>query len=416
MGDSYSKIAGNRTALFSDGQDLTNAASAVADVTKVLNGKVEALVNDAGWSGDAADNFKEDWGKSSAAAAGIVQALLSISTTMEHLATLLGEAQDDLWNAHDFAQQKGINLDSEGVPRPDGYENPHCQEYLEWVDDALKRAKRARADAEVAFASIVTEYAPKGGDSGDTLGTSDNLTLADAARSLYAIPAAQTAAMQEKVKEIDKERIDMKRAHKHMPKQSREWKEFQKERLTNRRALRAANKALADVEKKASKWKFSGATEIEFSRLREKLNLDGQFKMLDSIPILGTTVGLVGVGLATKDDMEKGWGLGHSLGVELGSAGVAMAAGTAVEGLAASGGASVAVGVAGSVIAGYGVGTYATELFKAGHWEHNIHSRGVISGIGHSFSDASTAWWDGDVVGVGGKIKNSAKSLWDDVF
>ncbi|MFI7404410.1 hypothetical protein ACIBW9_28705 [Streptomyces sp. NPDC049541] len=222
--------------------------------------------------------------------------------------------------------------------------------------------------------------------------------------------------MQEKVKEIDKERIDMKRAHKHMPKQSREWKEFQKERLTNRRALRAANKALADVEKKASKWKFSGATEIEFSRLREKLNLDGQFKMLDSIPILGTTVGLVGVALATKDDMEKGWGLGHSLGVELGSAGVAMAAGTAVEGLAASGGASVTVGVAGSVIAGYGVGTYATELFKAGHWEHNIHSHGVISGIGHSFSDASTAWWDGDVVGVAGKIKNSAKSLWDDVF
>ena len=423
VGDSYSKIAGDRTTLFSDGQDLAKAAKEISEVTHVLNAKVKELVHDAGWSGDAADNFKEDWGNSAAAATGIVQALSKISTTMEHLATVLGEAQHDLWNAHDYAQHKGIDLDSEGNPLPQGLENPYCQEYLERVDAALKKAEHARVDAELDFASIVTQYAPTGGDDGDTLGTSDNITLADAARSLYGIPAARTAVMQEKVKEIDKQRIDMKREHKHMPKQSREWKAFQADRLANRRALRAAKADLVDVEKAASKWKFSGKTELEFSRLREKLNLDGQFKMLDSIPLLGTTVGVVGVYLATKDDMEKGWGLWHSLGVESGTAVASMVGAGAVEwGLGEAGitAASTSLTVVSGVLAGYGVGTWGAELFKAGHWTHNIHQHGVFSGIAHSFGDASSTWWDEDVIGVKGKIGNTvsgaAKDVWDHVF
>lgn len=422
MGDSYTKIAGERTALFADGQDLAKAAKEISEVVQVLNTKVKALVHDAGWSGDAAENFKEDWGKSSAAATGIVQAISKISTTMEHLAAVLGEAQHDLWNAHDYAQRKGIHLDSEGNPEPHNHANPHTHEYLEQARAALKRAKQARSDAEHDFASIVTKYAPNG-DDGDALGTSDSLTLADAARSLYGIPAARTAAMRDKVKEIDKDRIDMKRAHKHMPKQSQEWKEFQAQRLANRRELRAAETDLAGIEKSASKWKFSGKTELEFSRLREKLNLDGQFKMLDGIPILGTTVGAAGVYLATKDDMQKGWGFWHSLGVESGTAVASMAIGSLVEwglGEAGATAASASVPVVSSVIAAYGVGTWGTELFKSGHWESNIHEHGVASGIAHSFSDASSTWWDEDAKGMFDKIGNSAssaaKGVWDHVF
>ncbi|MEV6948190.1 hypothetical protein AB0N07_40950 [Streptomyces sp. NPDC051172] len=375
-----------------------------------MNTRVRDLVNDAGWSGDAADNFKQDWLVSSAASDAIIQAMGHISTTMEHLAVVLGEAQDDLDDARDYAKKHGIPLDPDGHPLPVTMD---ISEYVARAEAAVQKAKRARSDAAQSFAAIVSQLAPGGSD--NTLGTSDNVTLADAARTLYGIPGARAALSREKMERLNQERVEMKRLHRHMPKQSREWKEFQTERLANRRALREANKVLADVEKSTSKWKFSGKTEFEFSRLREKLNLDGQFKILDSIPILGTTVGVAGIYLATKDDMEKGWGFWHSFGVETGSTALSMAAGTAIEAGAAES-VPVAVTVGASLGVGYVAGTYADELVKAGHWEHNIHARGVVSGIGHSIGDASATWWKEDVKGMGDKIKNSTVDLWNDVF
>ncbi|MFF4799761.1 WXG100 family type VII secretion target [Streptomyces sp. NPDC001351] len=410
MSDSYATIEGDRSTLYSSGQDLASACSELVEITHVLNTRVRDLVNDAGWSGDAADNFKQDWLVSSAASDAIIQAMGHISTTMEHLAVVLGEAQNDLDDARDYAKKHGIPLDPDGHPLPVTMD---ISEYVARADAAVQKAKRARSDAAQSFAAIVSQLAPGGSD--NTLGTSDNVTLADAARTLYGIPAARAALSREKMERLNQERVDMKRLHRHMPKQSREWKEFQTERLANRRALREANKILADVEKSTSKWKFSGKTEFEFSRLREKLNLDGQFKILDSIPILGTTVGLAGIYLASKDDMEKGWGFWHSVGVETGSTALSMAAGAAIEAGAAES-VPVAVTVGASLGVGYVAGTYGDELVKAGHWEHNIHTHGVVSGIGHSIGDASATWWKEDFKGMGDKIKNSTVDLWNDVF
>jgi hypothetical protein len=369
-------------------------------------------VHDAGWSGAAADAFEQDWLLCSSASDAIIQAMGHISTTMEHLAVVLREAQNDLDDARDYAKKHGIPLDPQGYPPPVAMD---VSEYLERAGDAVQKAKWARADAAQSFAAIVAQLAP-GGKTGDTLGTNDTITLADAARSLYGIPAARTAVRHEKWERLNLDRVDMKRLHRHLPKQSKQWKEFQAERLANRQAMREVKAELTQLEKAQAKWKLSGNMEIEFARLREKLHIDTQFKALDSIPVLGMLVAAGGVYLGTKDDMEKGWGFWHSVGVETGSAVLGIAAGSGVEAWAASEGAPVAVGVAGSVFAGYGVGTYATELFKSGHWEHNIHSHGVISGIGDSVADASATWRDEDMAGFAGKIKNSAMSAWDDVF
>jgi uncharacterized protein YukE len=412
VSDSYVKIEGDRSTLYSSGQDLAKASKELAEITHVLNTRVKDLVHDAGWSGAAAEAFEQDWLLSSSASDAIVQAMSHISTTMEHLAVVLGEAQNDLDDARDYAKRHGIPLDSQGHPLPVSMD---VSEYLERAGDAVQKAKRARADAAQSFAAIVTQLAP-GGKTDDTLGTNDTITLADAARSLYGIPAARTAVSHEKFERLNLDRVDMKRLHRHMPKQSKQWKEFQAERLANRQAMREVKAELTQLEKAQAKWKLSGNMEIEFARLREKLHIDTQIKALDSIPVLGMLVAAGGVYLGSKDDMEKGWGFWHSVGVETGSAVLGLAAGGGVEAWVASEGAPVAVGVVGSVFAGYGVGTYATELFKSGHWEHNIHSHGVISGISHSVGDASTTWWDEDMAGFAGKVKSSAMSVWDDVF
>ncbi|MFF4903362.1 WXG100 family type VII secretion target [Streptomyces sp. NPDC001260] len=410
MSDSYRVIAGDRSTLYSSGQDLASASKELSEVTRVLNKRVRDLVHDAGWSGSAADAFRQDWLVSAAASDAVIHAMSLISTTMEHLAVVLGEAQQDLDDARDYAAKHRIPLDSSGHPLPT---TTDVSEYVERASAAVKKAKQARADAAQSFAAIVSQLAPGGSD--DTLETNDEVTLADAARTLYGIPAARTAMSREKLERLNEERVDMKRLHRHMPKQSAEWKAFQAERLANRQEMRAVKTQLSQLEKAEGKWKISGNMEIEFARLREKLNLDGKFKMLDSIPVLGGLIAAGGIYLGTKDDMEKGWGFWHSIGVETGTTVVSMGAGAAIEALAPEGAPVAAVVVAG-VAVGYGVGTYAGELVKAGHWEKNIHAHGVVSGIADSIGDASSRWWDEDVVGMGGKVSNSVVSAWHDVF
>lgn len=410
MSESWVKIEGDRGTLHSSGQDLAKASKELAEVTHVLNTRVKDLVHDAGWSGAAADAFKQDWLVSSLASDAIVQAMARISTTMEHLAVVLREAQDDLDDAKDYAKKHNIPLDPQGHPLPVAMD---VREYVERARGAVQKAKRARSDAAQSFGAIVRQLAPGGQD--DTLETSDTVTLADAARTLYGLPAARAAMTREKWNKLNLARLDMKRMHKHMPKQSKEWKSFQADRLANRQEMRAVKAELTQLEKAAGKWKLSGNMEIEFARLREKLNLDGKFKALDSIPVLGGVIAAGGIYLGVKDDMEKGWGFWHSVGVETGGTALSVGAGAGVAALAPEG-VPIAATVAAGVVVGYGVGTYAGELFKNGHWEHNIHEHGVISGIGHSFGDASSRWWDEDVVGMGEKVGNSAKSMWNDVF
>jgi uncharacterized protein YukE len=410
VSDSYVKIEGDRSTLYSSGQDLAKASKELAEITHVLNTRVKELVHDAGWSGAAAEAFQQDWLLSASASDAIIQAMSHFSTTMEHLAVVLCEAQNDLDDAKDYAKKHNIPLDSQGRPLPVAMD---VSEYLERAGDAVQKAKRARADAAQSFAAIVSQLAP--GGKNDTLGTSDKVTLADAARSLYGIPAARAAMSREKLERLNLDRVDMKRLHRHMPKQSKQWKEFQAERLANRQAMREVKAELTQLERDVGKWKLSGNMEIEFARLREKLHLDGRLRALDTVPVLGSLIAVGGIYLGTKDDMEKGWGLWHSIGVETGTTVLSMGASVAVEAAAPE-----SVPVAGSVIAGvaigYGVGTYAGELVKSGHWEHNINTHGVLSGVGQSISDASSRWKDEDFIGMGDKIKNSAVDAWNDVF
>jgi uncharacterized protein YukE len=411
LSDSYIKIEGDRSTLHSSGQDLASASKELAEVTHVLNKRVEHLVRDAGWSGAAAGAFKQDWLICSTAGDAIIQAMADISTAMEHLAVVLKEAQDDLDDAKDYAMANDIALDSFGQPLPTTRD---ISEYLARAEAGVEKAKRARDDAALSFASVVSQLAP-GGKTGSTLGANDDITLADAARALYGLPAARTAAKRGKLERLNLERLSMKRLHRHIPKQSREWRNFQGGRLENRKELRAVKRELMELEKLESKWKFSGCTEVELFRLREKLYINRQIKMLDSVPAIGSMVALGGIYLGTKDDMEKGWGFWHSVGVETGTTLAAVAAGAAVDYIAPES-AGVSVPLVGGVNVGYGAGTYAGELFKSGNWEQNIHSHGVVSGLAQSFGDAGKTWWNQDFKGLGVKIKNSAVGVWNDVF
>lgn len=412
MSDSYVQVQGDRAALNAGGQDLASASKELSEITHVLNNRVNHLLRDAGWSGSAADAFRQDWLICSTASDAIIEAMASISTAMEQLASTLRMAQNELDDAQDYAKAHGVQLGPQGQALPST--SGHVGEYLERVNDALEKAKQGRSDAAQCFAAIVTQLTP-GGNTKNTLGTNDQITLADAARALYGIPAARTAAKRGKLHELNLDRQEMKRLHKHMPKQSKEWKGFQKDRLANREAVREMKSELNKLEKIESKWKFSGGLEIEFARLREKLHIDGSVKALDSVPVIGTMVAGAGVYFGVKDDMEKGWGFWHSMGVEVGGTVVAIGGGYAAETFLPE-----SVGVAGTVVSGvligYGVGTYVGELCKSGHWEHNIHTHGVISGIGHSIGDVSSTWWNEDVVGMKSKVEHTATSVWKDVF
>lgn len=408
--------------------DYTSAVGKYDSTSRALNRKVNAVVHEAGWSGEGAEAFQTVWANDGTVAAAISEAMSQVSDIVSVLAEELAAARGDLGDAQDTARAAGLTLDSQGGAEGKADRQAALDAYRKGRDAALGRAQNARELATRSLNSVLDQILNKG--DAKVYNGADACTLAEVLRGLYTTPAALSQESAKKLARLRQGAKDLKRGHNKLPRGSDAWNERLQQRRAARAVLSEQRLRTASVEGWRSRVKGSGAARVTIGDIAEDYRVRG----VGAVGKLGAaSAGLTGamVGLQMYDDRRtRGWSYGEAFTRDAAPAAAGMAIGTAVEGGIVGASAAnpvVALGVVSGVVVGYGVGTLGYELTHNAHWGSNIHKYGVVDGIGHSLAQAGGEWVKNDLEGmkdrgvetakkVGSGIKSGAENVWHGLF
>lgn len=416
------RIGGDIAGLFTLERTLVGVAPDIEEITRFLCGEVDALVHDAGWSGDAAAAFGGAWEQDAAALDELSRTIEIAGRTVGTLACELQAAQNRLDEAVDTARRGGVGFTDTG-PLYGPYAGQAAQAAKEFAVEekaALDAADAARQKAATALHALLSAINPAVPPDGTALGLADLAGLGGVLKGYYVIPEGRADDL---AKNVADARVKYS-AERAKWKNSEPGSEARRTLAAELRKQRAERTALASrlerAEALADRFKggrlLDGSTADVFRGLGGELEADSKLsRVLDGVP--GVDVALTG--LATwaqmKDDHEKGWSWTHALLADGGANAAALAAGVA-------GDLIPAVGPFVSPVISYGVGAFVTEATHTGHWTEHIHDDGVVAGFAEGIADSGAAVWDNDVVGMGKKIAydaghpvEAAKSLWHEV-
>jgi uncharacterized protein YukE len=144
-------------------------------VTSALDGRVQALVGAAGWTGSAASAFERGYEADAQAAHGLAVLVEDAGEIVDALAVALSRIENDLEQAADKAQQHGAPIEANGSPlqeclagtTPAGKE---AARWLEWYRtyyaDCLAAARQVRAKAAADLRDLPVPSVRDGGGSG----------------------------------------------------------------------------------------------------------------------------------------------------------------------------------------------------------------------------------------------------------
>jgi uncharacterized protein YukE len=424
-----SKIGGDIAGLWALRDHLKGIPNDILDTSNHLDNQVNKLATDAGWSGNAADEFKAAWDRDAAAAVGIADSFNSVADIVGTLADTLHNLETQLTAASDTARKAGVPVPSDGGPAvgpvPVNVVDA-ATHYNQTCSTLAAQAHQARQQALADLVVIYDHIAPTQNDStSPQLASGDKITLGDVVRSLWATPTAHREVVEAKLDQLRARRVWLN----HIKTSPGFYDEV--ERAAARAEKRSLVGQLKDLDAKFSKieggaegkWPLGRLFRYTVGDASEALTgLKLGAKFGGGVPVLGAAAATWLTWVQAKEDHEKGWSWEHAILADGGANAAGLAAGTAAEAGIAAGlvaapeGIAAAGAVAGGAVAAYGVGTFGYELVHAGHWGENIHKDGVIAGIGDSFADAGKEWVKTDVVDMGHKIGNAATSAWHSVF
>lgn len=417
------EIGGDVSGLTTIAGDLSGVAPRLEDITTALGNRVDSLVSDAGWNGDAADTFKGAWEQDGAACDELSRAVKLSGEAISTLATQLASAQRQLDAAVTAAKAAGLPVTDTGLPAGTYYGSQltAAQTFATAVKTAQADADTARQTAADTLDAILSAINPDmSGDGGDGTGIADLAGLGTVLKGYYVLPV-------DRVGDIKK---DIAEAKANYAKKHAEWKHSKpgsdaRKALSNElKDMRADRTQLSgdleDAEKLAGKFKggeLLGSSAADVAKGLGAPLEDGArlSRLLDGIPV----VDVAAAGLATwaqaKTDHEEGWSWTHAILADGGANAAALGAGLASDAIPY-------VGPFVAPVISYGVGAYITEATHNAQWTRNIDEHGVVMGTLDSLGDAGKATWNNDVVGMGGKIAHdvthpadAAKGLWHGV-
>jgi uncharacterized protein YukE len=431
MSDSW--VGGDIGGLHTMGTTLTGAKELLEGVVKPLGNGVEQLVSDAGWKGDAAEEFRARWSEDSMAAGGFAELVKAVGDALTKLAQALTDANSALQNAADVATSKGVPVGPTGAPGTMITANPpdakaqkaigDLNEYAGVYKEIMHKAQAARIACAKTLNALYASLDPD-----EPMGKGDKIVVADYLRALWTGKADDERKLgldsEKKLKEAEKkhdealkamkdEEAKFRTAEADLPKAFRLRGEY--ERLgTQIDAL--------DAEVAASK---NGSGFLPYDRvLNYKLAdalkgvklVEGAPEFLKEIPVVDV-VAVTAVGLLeAKEDHDKGWGWGHAVAVDVGAGlvGLGAAAGVvaAAPEIGIALGATATAAVSGAVFVG--VGYFADEAFHE-HWSEDIHDHGVVAGIADgTWNVTKNTGTDMKnlAVDTGKSIGNAGKSVW----
>ncbi|GAA1982842.1 WXG100 family type VII secretion target [Kitasatospora viridis] len=419
-------VGGDIAGLQHMGSTLTGAKQQLDGIVQPLGAKVDSLVGDAGWSGDAASGFRSAWTTDAMTAGGFSELVEATGKVLTDLGNRLSAAESALQDAADTAQRKGVPVGPTGVPGELATNNPPSPKEQQGINDLhdygtlyaeiMQTAQQARIDAAKALNDLYASIDPS-----QPMGKGDKITVADYLRGLWTaktdeerslgldaakeLPDAQ-AKHDAALKSLVDEEAKFRTAEANLPKafQLRGQWASAAEKLTELKTTisEAENGSQFLPYDKQLNYKLADATK------GVKL-MDDAPRFLKEIPVIDIAATVGGGLLEANSDHQEGWSWGHSLLVDVGGglvglgAGVAVAAGV-VASLPVDGAVAVAA-IGGTVVVG--VGTFADKLFHE-HWSEDIHNHGVVAGV-----------WDGTMhagaqtgKAIGGMVTGAGKAVW----
>ena len=436
---SQSWVGGDIAGLANMGTSLAAAPADMKGVVDELSGKVDALVNDAGWQGDAAENFRKKWSTDAITAGGLSDAVGQVGAILSDLANKLQQVENALHDAANEAAKQNVPIGPNGNPMPMMTSNTPspqaaaamqaAQTYSQEYTAALQMAEGFRLNAASSLSDLYDQIGP---DSADSLGTPDQwTTIGDYLRGLYTVPNEKNSRILKGSKaKLQAAEDTMKQARKDLKVAKSAYQAKGLKLPSSSDAKLAHSKALSeldDLKTNLSAAKAGDGERALSSFLSTKLGdiaheipvlskfskLEGLVDAIKDIPVIDIAASGAVAALQYKDDVNKGWSPGHAAGADFGAAAI---------GLAAGAGATVALAtlpawgtVAGAGIVAVGVGDIAYQAFQE-NWseddaQHGGFWGGLAAGTGHVFENVGK-----DVAHMGEDVWNGVKSLWNDVF
>ncbi|MGH3720295.1 MAG: WXG100 family type VII secretion target [Pseudonocardiaceae bacterium] len=433
-------VGGDLAGLQQMAQTMQAAPGEMKDVVRALSSKVDTLVGDAGWKGDAADSFRKAWTANSIQAGALSDTVGTVGTVVGDLAGKLQQIDNALYNAAHEAQKKGVPIGPQGQPQPIATSadstDPQVAavlqaqaDYAATYDSAMQLAKGYRLNAADTLSDIYDQISFDPGRQN----TSDQwVVIGDYLRGLYTMPGEKNNMAKGKLPaEIADAREQMKQARKDLKEARNAYRAKGMKlpidndaRLAHGQAgveLKGLETELASAEAGAGELPLTKALNVKLADIAREIPqlasvaeaLPKGLEFLKEIPVIDVLASGVVAELQAQDDINKGWSPDHARAVDYGAAGIGLVVGTGVGAITAAAGAPVTAVVVGGALV-VGVGDFAYQGFHE-HWSEDIDRHGVVggilTGIEHMGENTGKDVWD-----MGKGIVNGAESLWHGVF
>ena len=360
---SRSLIGGDVAGLDGLGSTLNLYPPPAQSVIDTLKARVERLVNDAGWWGDAADSFKRRWEVDAITADVLKKAVTSVAGIVSNLAQELRTLEGVLEQAIDEARAAGAPVTPNGdlLPMPADV-SPAVMHasmvYTETRRAAMDAAEGARSRATGDLQYIESIIGPPKNPKTIPLSPDAVVTAADLMANLYALPAASSRKLRESIPRLQQERdaaLDRWRQARDQARvdHTKIPDDIKADHKATLRALNEANAELDSVERMNSP--LTKLFDIRLTDVSPALKgaAEGSrgARFLGDIPGVDIVAGAISTGVLSYDDMQKGddWTAVPKEGSGQVASIVAGAAAGVAAGAGAVGGAAL-IGVSGPVI------------------------------------------------------------------
>jgi uncharacterized protein YukE len=424
MGDSW--VGGDIGGLHTMATTYKNAKDQLDDVVRPVTSAVESLVDDAGWKGDAAEEFRSKWSEDALTAGAFASLVFEAGDILGTLADALSTCETALQNAEHVATGKGVSMGAKGIPLPMVTANPPgaadqktisaMTEYDTVRKQVMHTAQHARLVAADKLRGLYAQVTAP-------VSASDKITIADALRGLYAYDAEDAraggkearaqlddakAAEQTAKKEMRAERKAYEKAGRGLPKDL-PAKGAYRDAVMNVDSL---EEAIARADVGSSKLPYDRLLNVKLADAADALRLgrglEALPEFLKEIPVLDVAAAAACGVIEAKDDHDKGWSWQHSVTVDVGAA----AGGVVVGALAVAAAPEVVTAAGAALVAGVGVGSaiLATDVLDHTfheHWSEDIHDHGVVGGVLHGAGNVAS-----ETVGDVGRL---GKDVWHGV-
>lgn len=431
-------VGGDLAGLRQMGGTMKAAPAELGTVVHALAAKVDSLVGDAGWQGDAADEFRKTWSTNSIQAGALSDVVGQVGGIVDDLGAKLQDIENAIYNAAHAAAKQGVPIGADGRLGPmasaDQSADPQvvatrqaASDYSDTYESAMRLAKGYRLNAANQLSGIYDQISF---DPGKTPMPDQWVTIGDYLRGLYTLPGERNAKLLGKLPgEVADAQGRMKGARKSLKQARAEYQakgmklpvdnDARLEHSSAVKELKGLETELASAEAGIGELPFTKVFNFHLGEIPQlgaiADALPKGLEFLKDIPVIDVAAAGVAAEFQSRDDIDKGWTPDHARSVDYGAAGIGLVGGTAVGlgAVAMFSAPEIAAGL-GAGIAAVGIGDFAYQGFHE-HWSEDIHQDGVVggllAGIGHTGQNTGK-----DVASAVTGVWHGAENLWHSVF